>query len=175
MTHTEQNRLDQLIWQMVEYYRGDQARVQHFTKVYTFVDWIARGENVDEGTRYLLSVLALTHDVGIKASMEKHGHYNAKLQEAEGPAVAKAMLDNLGFDPDLVSRVCRIIGRHHTYTGIDGIDCQILIEADFLVNFREGHQPLTAIPTVYQNIFRTETGRRLLRTMYDYTPEEIPV
>lgn len=170
MTNTEQTRLDQLIWDMIDYYSGDQARVQHFTKVYTYVDWISRGEGVDEDTRYLLSALALTHDVGIKAAIEKYGHYNAKLQEEEGPAVAKSMLDKLGFAPALVSRVCQIIGRHHTYTGIDGIDCQILIEADFLVNFREGHQPLTAIPNVYANIFRTETGKAMLRKMYNYNP-----
>ena len=169
MTNSEQNRLDQLIWEMMDYYSGDQARIQHFTKVYTFADWISRGEGIEEDTRYLLSVLALTHDVGIKAAIEKYGHYNAKLQEAEGPAVAKSMLDHLGFDPDLVSRVCQIIGRHHTYTGIDGIDCQILIEADFLVNFREGHQPLTAIPNVYKEIFRTETGKAMLRKMYNYS------
>ena len=84
---------------------------------------------------------------------------------------SKQLLSQLGFEPELVQRVSQIVGRHHTYTDVDGIDCQILIEADFLFNFREGHQPLTAIPTVYENIFRTETGRRLLRIMYDYTPE----
>lgn len=168
MTHTERERLDQLIWSMLDYYSGDAARIQHFTKVYTFVDWISKGEGVDEDTRYLLAALALTHDVGIKAAIEKYGHYNAKLQEQEGPAAAEAMLGGLGFAPSFVERVCQIIGRHHTYTGIDGIDCQILIEADFLVNFCEGHQPLTAIPHVYEKIFRTETGKRMLCSMYDY-------
>lgn len=171
MTTIERERLDQLTWKMLDYYSGDAARIQHFTKVYTYVDWISRGENVEEETRCLLAVLGLTHDVGIKASIEKYGHYNAKLQEQEGPAVAEAMLSDLDFDPALIERVCQIIGRHHTYTGIDGVDCQILIEADFLVNFCEGHQPLTAIPNVYENIFRTETGKAILRKMYDYHPE----
>lgn len=170
MTQMEQERLNRLVWTMLDYYSGDAPRVQHFTKVYTYVDWIARGEGVDEKTQYLLSVVALTHDVGIKAAMEKYGHYNAKLQEQEGPAVAKAMLDELGFEPALVERGCQIIGRHHTYLNIDGLDCQILIEADFLVNFCEGHQPLTAIPNVYERIFRTETGRAILRKMYDFQP-----
>ena len=164
-------QMDQLVLNMMDYYRGDAARIHHFTKVHTFADWISKGEAVDEKTRYLLAALSLTHDVGIKAAIEKYGHYNAKLQEQEGPAVAGAMLRELGFDEALVERVCQIIGRHHTYTGIDGIDCQILIEADFPVNFQEGHQPLAAIPTVYQNIFRTKTGRNLLCRMYDFTPE----
>ena len=172
MNNIKQDRLDQLIWKMMDYYRGDAARIQHFTKVYTFVDWISKGEGLDEDTRYLLAVLALTHDVGIKAAIEKFGHYDAKLQEQEGPAVAESMLGSLGFDSALVKRVCQIIGRHHTYKGIDGIDCQILIEADFLVNFREGHQPLTAIPNVYEKIFRTETGKAMLRKMYNYLETE---
>ena len=89
MTHTERERLDQLIWSMQDYYSGDAARIQHFTKVYTFVDLISKGEGVDENTRYLLAALALTHDVGIKAAIKKHGHYDTKLQEQEGPAAAR--------------------------------------------------------------------------------------
>ena len=30
---------------------------------------------------------------------------------------------------------------HHTYTGVDGIDYQILLEADYLVNADESHYP----------------------------------
>ena len=170
MTTERRERLDKLIWDMLDYYSGDAVRIQHFTKVYTYVDWIAAGEGVDDDTRYLLAVLGLTHDVGIKASIEKNGHYNAKLQEQEGPAVADAMLTRLGFDRPLIDRACQIIGRHHTYTNIDGIDCQILIEADFLVNFREGNQPLSAMPGVYENVFRTETGKAMLRKMFRYEP-----
>lgn len=165
-------KLTRLIWFMTEYYKGDAARIQHFTKVYTFCDWIASGESVDDATRYRLAVLALVHDIGIKAAIEKYGHYNAKLQEQEGLVVAEQVLSQMGFEAELVQRVSQIVGRHHTYTDIDGIDCQILIEADFLVNFREGHQPLTAIPNVYENIFRTKTGRQLLCTMYDFSPAD---
>ena len=134
----DKEKLTRLIWFMTEYYKGDAARIQHFTKVYTFCDWIASGETVDDATRYRLAVLALVHDIGIKAAIEKYGHYNAKLQEQEGLVVAEQVLSQMGFDPELVQRVSQIVGRHHTYTDIDGIDCQILIEADFLVNFREG-------------------------------------
>lgn len=44
MTQMEQERLNRLVWTMLDYYSGDAPRVQHFTKVYTYVDWIARGE-----------------------------------------------------------------------------------------------------------------------------------
>lgn len=163
---TEKERLNQLIWKMIDYYEGDALRIQHFTKVYTFANWIAEGENLSDEMRYLISVLALTHDIGIKASVQKYGHHNHRLQEQEGAIAAHAMLTDLGFEKGLVERVSQIIGRHHTYTGIDGLDCQILIEADFLVNFQEGNVPLTTLPKVDQNIFATQTGKSLLWKMY---------
>ena len=163
---TEKERLNQLIWKMIDYYEGDALRIQHFTKVYTFANWIAEGENLSDEMRYLISVLALTHDIGIKSSVQKYGHHNHRLQEQEGAIAAHAMLTDLGFEKGLVERVSQIIGRHHTYTGIDGLDCQILIEADFLVNFQEGNVPLTTLPKVDQNIFATQTGKSLLWKMY---------
>ena len=47
------------------------------------------------------------------------------------------MLKELGFDQDVSNRVQYLIAHHHTYDAIDGIDYQILIEADFLVNMYE--------------------------------------
>ncbi len=52
----------------------------------------------------------------------------------EGPAIAAGLLDRLGFDSEVSERVQYLIGHHHTYNNIDGIDYQILVEADFLVN-----------------------------------------
>ena len=46
------------------------------------------------------------------------------------------------------------------------MDYQLLVEADFLVNlFEEGALPETR-EDVFRRIFRTESGKRLYRTMY---------
>ena len=34
----------------------------------------------------------------------------------------------------MIRRVEYLVGHHHTYKDIDGLDYQILVEADFLVN-----------------------------------------
>ena len=47
------------------------------------------------------------------------------------------MLTGLGFDAAVIDRVCYLIAHHHTYTNMDGLDYQILVEADFLVNIYE--------------------------------------
>ena len=46
-------------------------------------------------------------------------------------------LADSGFDAELIDRISYLIAHHHTVTGIDGMDYQILIEADFLVNAAE--------------------------------------
>ena len=47
---------------------------------------------------------------------------------------------------------------------MDGLDYQILVEADFLVNLYEmGNTPTEHLR---ETIFRTAAGRRLLDTMY---------
>ena len=166
MTTDNRNRLNQLIWAMIDYYDGDAGRIQHFTKVYTLAKWIAESEDLDETTCDRIAALALTHDIGIKVAVDQHGYCNAQMQEQLGPAAAKKLLDSLGFDRALVDRVCTVIGRHHTYTDIDGIDCQILIEADTLVNLQEGTQKTPALAHAYEYIFRTKAGKNLLKKMY---------
>ena len=49
---------------------------------------------------------------------------------------------------------------------IDGIDYQILVEADFLVNMHEDSLSKEAIELAYNNIFKTEAGRMLCREMF---------
>lgn len=94
------------------------------------------------------------------------GDCNGKLQEKEGPAIAKRMLFELGFGDDVSDRVQYLIAHHHTYTDIDGIDYQILVEADFLVNMYEDNLSKDAIEAAYNTIFRTESGKRICKEMF---------
>ena len=59
-----------------------------------------------------------------------------------------------------------MIGHHHTYTNIDGMDYQILVEADFLVNFYEDGMSKEVIQTACGRIFKTASGIRLCRQMF---------
>ena len=90
------------------------------------------------------------------------GHY----QQLEGPPVAKKILDELGYPDDFVERVMYLIAHHHTYTNIDGMDYQILVEADFLVNIFEDGFSAEMIENVRNKIFRTQSGIQCLEEMY---------
>ncbi len=55
-----------------------------------------------------------------------------------------------GWPETVIRRVSYLVGHHHTYTEIDGMDYQLLVEADFLVNlFEEG-----ALPETREDVFR---------------------
>ncbi len=160
------DKIDMLYQKMVEYYFGDPKRIQHFVKVHSFAKQIGISERLDNDTMFVLEAAALVHDIGIKPAEEKYGSCSGKLQEQEGPAVAEAMLLSLGFPRKYLDRICYLVGHHHTYTDIDGIDYQILVEADYLVNLYEDQCSQAGIKTAYQNIFRTDSGKLLCRMIY---------
>ena len=164
-------QLDDLFMDMIAYYDGDPKRIQHFTKVHSYARLIGIGEELDDASLFILEAAAYTHDIGIRVAEEKYGRCDGKLQEQEGPIIAQKMLSQLGFENYIVERICFLIGHHHTYDNIDGLDYQILVEADFLVNLYEDALPESAIHAALQNIFRTETGIRICKTMYGIQDE----
>ena len=158
--------ISSLIDEMIAYDKGDPRRIQHFMKVHDFARTIGQLEGLDEQTLYILESAAVVHDIGIHVCEEKYGSCEGKLQEKEGPAIAKELLERLGYEQKVINRICYLVGHHHTYTNIDGIDYQILVEADFLVNLYEDGVSPDAVRKAYQNIFQTENGRKICRNMF---------
>ena len=152
---------------MIEFYRDDPARIQHFIKVHSFAKLIGEEEHLDEKLLYILEAAAYVHDIGIRPAEAKFGRCDGKLQEQEGPAEARKLLTDMGtFSEAQIERICWLVGHHHTYDSITGIDYQILLEADFLVNIYEDNLPADAIRKVREKIFKTSAGRALLETMF---------
>ncbi len=152
---------------MTEYDRGDAARIQHLVKVHSFAATIAELENVDKETLFILETVAILHDIGIHVCERKYGDCSGKHQEQEGPAEARKLLAEVGgYTHEQIERVCFLIAHHHTYEHVDGIDWQILLEADFLVNAFEDKLSESGIRTFESKVFKTTTGKRLLETMF---------
>lgn len=165
-------QLDDLFMDMIAYYDGDPKRIQHFTKVHSYARLIGIEEELDDASLFILEAAAYTHDIGIRVAEEKYGRCDGKLQEQEGPIIAQKMLSQLGFENYIVERICFLIGHHHTYDNIDGLDYQILVEADFLVNLYEDDAGNRAIDKAYKRIFKTETGKKIFRLMFGYEEED---
>lgn len=159
---------NQLIMKMTSYYGGQPHRIQHFMKVYAYARMIGEQEQIDSRSQRILEVAAIVHDVGIKVSEEKYGDSTGTHQQLEGPSVARKMLGELGYKPEIIERVCYLVAHHHTYKEIDGLDYQILVEADFLVNLFENENGIneTAVRNTLNTIFVTKSGTAILKAMF---------
>ena len=134
-----------------------------------FSSLIGKLEGLPPEQQEILEVASILHDIGIHPAEEKFGHSNGKLQEELGPDYARKMLNEIGgYSPELVDRVYFLIAHHHTYTGVDGADWQILPEADFLVNSFEDSLPEQAIKKFRANVFKTGSGITLLNNQFGY-------
>ena len=76
------------------------------------------------------------------------------------------MLNELNIFQEIINRVCFLIGHHHSYSQIDGIDYQILVEADFLVNIYEDNMNESQIKSIRNKIFKTKSGISIIDSMY---------
>lgn len=153
---------------MIDLFTGDARRCQHFIKVASLAKHLAESEGANAELIELVEAAGLVHDCGIKPGEAKYGagHCTGKIQEQEGPAVARELLQKLGYAPEKIDRICYLVGHHHTYTNIDGLDYQLLVEADFIVNFYEDAVPKENIAKAVEKIFRTPSGIKLVKTMF---------
>ena len=166
------NKKDQLILKMIEHDAGNPWMIQHLMKVHEFARIIGTLEKLDEKQMEILEAASIVHDIGIKIAKQLHGTSNGKLQEKEGPPYAEKLLSELGYDRDLTDRVCYLVAHHHTYTDIDGLDYQILVEADFLVNLYEESSDLETVKSTYKKIFRTNSGKMICRKMFGFSEQQ---
>lgn len=151
---------------MTEYFNGDPKRIQHFTKVYAYAKNIGVLENIDSDTAFILETAAIVHDIGIKKGEEKYGRCDGKIQEELGPYEAEKILKKCGYSKEVIRRVKYLVGHHHTYSGIDGIDYQILVEADFIVNMYEDNADIESVKSVLGKIFKTKAGTNMYRQIF---------
>ncbi|MBS7006973.1 HD domain-containing protein [Anaerostipes sp.] len=159
-------KISDVITKMIEYYQGDARRIQHFMKVYAYAGAIGEQEGLDSKQQELLEIAAVTHDIGIKVSEEKYQSSAGKYQETEGPKEALKLLKQFGLSRESVERICYLIGHHHTYSCIEGMDYQILVEADFLVNLEEQKSSRETAEYVRDKIFKTKTGIYYLEKIF---------
>ena len=158
--------IEKIISAMIDYYKGDPRRINHFMRVYAFAKNIGMEEELDSRTQNILETAAVVHDIGIKLSEEKYNSSSGKYQEIEGPAEAEKLLKNLGVEDDVIERVSYLVGHHHTYGNINDMDYQILVEADFIVNIYEDNESRDAVMNIKNKIFKTKTGKKYIDEMF---------
>ena len=160
------NRIGKVATAMIEKNAGDLRRIEHSLKVYGYARNLGLNEALSPEQQEILELTALLHDIGIHRAEMMYGKCSSQDQENEGPPIARIILNGLNFSKAIVDRVCFIISKHHTFNAVDGLDFQLLVEADFLVNSSEDQMTENQIAHFAKNIFRTESGLQYLRILY---------
>ena len=154
------------IEKMTDFYKGNIHDIYHFLKVWAFAKNIGEAEGLDPKTQETLEMAAVVHDIACPLCRVKYGNANGKHQEEESAALIEEFFAYSDLPKEFVDRVSYIVSHHHTITGIDGIDYQIMIEADYLVNADESDFSGNNVRNMLEKVFKTETGKFLLQSMY---------
>ena len=154
------------IEKMIAFYQGNLHDINHFLKVWSMAKTIGELEGLDGHTQEVLELTAVVHDIACPLCRQKYGNANGKYQELESPPLVEDFFAGMPVERDMAERISWLVAHHHTYTHVDGLDYQILLEADFLVNADEGGLARAAIENMRQSVFRTGAGIRLLDSIY---------
>ncbi len=150
---------------MRTYYGARQRSVDHTLAVLGYAEKILEGEGITGPyERQVVVLAAIMHDVGIPAALAKYGSVTHRQQEEEGVPVTREILTGLGVRPDILERVCYIVGHHHTAEAVDGPDFQVVWEADALVNIPAKNPTPDAaqVEDLIRPVFKTPTGTSLI-------------
>ena len=109
---------------------------------------------------------AVVHDIACPLCREKYGNTSGKHQEEESALLVAEFFKDVPAGELDVERITWLVTHHHTYTNVEGMDYQILLEADFLVNAGESEYSKQAIENFCKKVFRTEAGTHLLKSMF---------
>ncbi len=162
--------VSEIMAKMIAYSNGNLHDINHLLKVHGYARTIGILEGLNEEMQRTLEVAAILHDIACPLCREKYGNTNGKHQEIEGEKLTYEFLKSFDLDADFINRVAYLVGHHHTLTQIDGLDYQILIEADYIVNAGESQHPEDKINNVINQVFKTCSGKALIESIY--FPEE---
>ena len=158
-------KIAEILKKMITFSNGNIHDIDHLIKVWTYAKTIGELEGLDPETQFVLEVAAITHDIACPLCREKYGNGNGKYQEIEGAPLVTEFLSDTGMTTEQISRVAYLVSHHHTLTDIKGMDYQILIEADYLVNASENGYSKENVENFVEKIVKTQSGRELTRAV----------
>lgn len=150
----------QIMEKMIAFSEGNIHDITHLSCVWTYAKTIGELEGLDADTQFILEVAAITHDIACPLCRKKYGNTNGKYQEQEGAPLVREFLADTGMTAEQIDRVAYLVGHHHSPAQINGIDYQILIEADYIVNASESGYDQQAIRTFMEHTMKTAAGIR---------------
>ena len=154
--------VSEIMEKMIAFSNGNIHDIDHLIRVWTYAKTIGELEALNSETQFILEVAAITHDIACPLCRKKYGNTNGKDQETEGAVMVRDFLSGARMTVEQIDRVAFLVGHHHTFTGIDGSDYQILIEADYIANASENNYSKTNVEKFLGKIAKTSAGKRLI-------------
>lgn len=158
--------ISELLEKMIAFSNGNIHDINHLIKVWTYAKTIGELERLNTETQYILETAAITHDIACPLCREKYGSTDGKYQEQEGAKLVRKFLSDTGLSSLQIERVAYLVGHHHTLDQIEGMDYQILVEADYIVNAEENSYTEQNIHNFCTRFFRTNAGKNLLQSIF---------
>lgn len=155
--------INKIKFDMIKYNSKDTKRINHALKVHSYAKIIGEAENINDELLLILEISAILHDIGIKQCIIKYGKSGGYYQQIECPIVAKKLLIDYEIQQDLLERIIFLISHHHTFKNVVGMDYQILLEADLIVNAQEKYISEYAFKNAVDKLFVTETGKAIAK------------
>lgn len=152
----------ELLEKMIVFSEGNRHDIDHLIRVWAYARTIGEQEGLDAPTQFILEAAAITHDIACPLCREKYGYTNGKYQEAEGETLVRRFLADTDLTEEQIERIAFLVGHHHSYTGVDGPDHRILLEADYIANASENGYSREKREHAKGIVFRTASGLRLL-------------
>ena len=151
---------------MIKEAHGHHHDINHFMKVHSFARTIGLKENLPQELQDTLELAAIVHDIACPLCREKYGNTLGKYQEQEGMILTRTFLEEFALPEEMVERIVYLVGHHHTLKDIEGIDYQILIEADYIVNAYESEYSKENIENFIEKVMKTDSGKRITREVF---------
>lgn len=158
--------ISELLEKMIAFSNGNIHDINHLIKVWTYAKTIGELERLNTETQYILETAAITHDIACPLCREKYGSTDGKYQEQEGAKLVRKFLSDTGLSSLQIERVAYLVGHHHTLDQIEGMDYQILVEADYIVNAEENSYTEQNIHNFCTRFFQTNAGKNLLQSIF---------
>ena len=158
--------ISEILNKMIDYSEGNLRDINHLMMVWGYARTIGKLENLSDEVQFLVETAAIVHDIACPLCREKYGTSAAPYQEIEGIPLAGEFLKDTGMTKEQIERVQFIVGHHHTYSCIDGIDFQILVEADYIVNAIENGYSSDNVRHFTEKYFVTDSGKHIIRSLF---------
>ena len=158
--------VSQIMEKMISFSKGNIHDIDHFLRVWSYAKTIGELEHLDPESQFILEVAAITHDIACPLCREKYGNTNGKHQEEEGTRMVREFLSDSDLSQDQIERAVFLVGHHHTFTDIEGLDWQILAEADYIANASENNYSKQNIQNFADKIMKTDAGKRICSEVF---------